>query len=228
MQGKWQIWKWLKRALLGCLLALLLLFGALFLGAAIPVNRDFVAAENGVTVFVWSGPIHTDIFVPVRTKEWDWSRYLDRGQVKKTEESLDYLAFGWGSRTFYLETKSWSDLKAINVGKAFFGLDRSAMHVEWCRPPKADTKFCRAIVLNRSQYQNLCQSLRRSFKEDDAQKPRLIPASAYGDHDAFYEARGRYTAYRTCNTWTGSRLADAGVKVGAWTPTPKSVMWQLR
>lgn len=206
---------------------MLLLLGAIFLGAAIPVNRDFVTAENGVTVFVRSGGIHTDIFVPVRTREWDWSRYLDRGQVKRPEASLNYLSFGWGSRTFYLETKSWSDLRAVNLGRAFFGLDRSAVHVEWCRPPKADSKSCRRLVLSPSQYQRLCQSLRQSFRENDAQKPRRIPAAEYGDHDAFYEARGRYTAYRTCNTWTGSRLADAGVRVGAWTPTPKSVLWQL-
>ena len=51
---------------------------------------------------------------------------------------------------------------------------------------------------------------------------------AYGDHDAFYPANGRYSLLQTCNVWTGSLLRDAGVKMGWWTPFAGNVLGHLR
>ena len=33
-----------------------------------------------------------------------------------------------------------------------------------------------------------------------------------------------YNALNTCNTWTGSVLKKAGVRIGMWTPLPGGVM----
>jgi hypothetical protein len=46
----------------------------------------------------------------------------------------------------------------------------------------------------------------------------------YGPADIFYEGRGRYNAYRTCNEWTGEALRTAGVRTGVWTPLSQSIM----
>ncbi|TIW01591.1 MAG: DUF2459 domain-containing protein, partial [Mesorhizobium sp.] len=40
-----------------------------------------------------------------------------------------YIVFGWGGRAFYLETPTWSQLKAAPVLKALT-LDASVMHVD--------------------------------------------------------------------------------------------------
>jgi Protein of unknown function (DUF2459) len=42
--------------------------------------------------------------------------------------------------------------------------------------------------------------------------------------DVFYTAQGRYSALNTCNSWTRDRLAEAGVRVGRWTPFAGGVM----
>ena len=49
-------------------------------------------------------------------------------------------------------------------------------------------------------------------------------ANGYGPDDVFYDARGTYSAIGTCNEWTGRALRHAGVRVGAWTPFPATVM----
>ena len=56
--------------------------------------------------------------------------------------------------------------------------------------------------------------------------PRFCGGLAgYFGYDAFYEGTGRYSAVRTCNSWTGAALAAAGIRVGAWTPFPVTVLW---
>ncbi len=211
---------------MGGLLSLLFVAVAVLLGAWIPVNGDFVSSEEGVRIYVSSGPIHTDLIVPVTSEVWNWDGFLDRERVKRPDSSYDHLAFGWGSRTFYLQTRTWDDVKAVNVARAFFGLDSAAMHVEWRAKPRSGPD-CRALVLSSEEYERLCRSIWESFHNTEEGQPRLIEAPGYGDGDVFYEGTSRYTFYRTCNTWTGRRLADAGVRVGLWTPTPWSVMRQI-
>ena len=46
----------------------------------------------------------------------------------------------------------------------------------------------------------------------------------YAANDAFYPGTGRYDAIHTCNAWTGDALRHAGVRIGAWTPFPITVM----
>lgn len=208
------------------MLSLALVAVAVLLGAWIPVNRDFISRQEGVRIYVSSGPIHTDLIVPVVSEVWNWDGFLDRQRVKRPEPGSDHLAFGWGSRTFYLQTRTWDDVKAVNVARAFFGLDSAAMHVEWREAPQSGPD-CRALVLTSEEYERLCRSIRKSFHSKEEGQPRLIETPGYGDGDLFYEGTSRYTFYRTCNTWTGRRLADAGVRVGLWTPIPWSVMRQL-
>ena len=43
----------------------------------------------------------------------------------------------------------------------------------------------------------------------------------------FYEAVGPYSAFYTCNSWTGRALREAGVKTGLWTPLSQSIMWRF-
>jgi hypothetical protein len=45
----------------------------------------------------------------------------------------------------------------------------------------------------------------------------------YGPADVFYEARGPYNVFFTCNEWTGAALRAAGIRMGRWTPLSQSV-----
>lgn len=206
---------------------LLILTLALLAGALIPRNRGFVSPSEGVRIWVLAGSIHTDLIVPVRNELFDWSDLVSRDDVRLDDPSLDHLGIGWGNRTFYLETRTWGQVKAQNVAAAFFGLGTSAMHVEWFPGGWETSSNCRSLVLSGPQYARLCSFMKESFVLDARGRARRIEAPGYGDSDAFYEANGRYSAYRTCNTWTGDALAYAGVRVGLWTPTPGGVLRQL-
>lgn len=209
---------------------MLLLLGialALLLGASVSRNRDFVSAEEGVRIWILAGSIHTDLIIPARNEICDWTRVVRRDDVRLADSSLDHLALGWGDRTFYLETRTWDDVKIRSVVSAFLGLDSTAMHVEWFPGGRKTSSDCRSVVLTAQQYERLCSFIKASFQLDEQGRARRIDAPGYRDADAFYEATGRYSAYRTCNTWTGQALAAAGVRVGVWTPTPWGVLRQL-
>lgn len=215
------------RGLLALGVALLLYFGLAFLGACWPRNRDFVSAPEGIPIWVVAGPIHTDVVVPVKTAVFDWGTLVDAEAIKTPSPALDHLAIGWGDRKFYLETPTWQDVKVRNVLSAFCGLDATAMHVEWRDRPLRASPNCRALILTPAQYTQLCTFVSSSFRRDASGRGMRIDAPGYGASDAFYEAEGRYSALRTCNTWTGDALAFGGVRVGVWTPTSWGVLWQL-
>lgn len=215
------------KALLVFLALLALYFGAAVVGAVWPRNSQFVSATQGVTIWVLAGPIHTDVIVPVKNEVFDWTTLVDANDVKTPDPALDHLAIGWGDRKFYLETKTWSDVKVRNVLSAFCGLDATAMHVQWVSGNPQQDARCRSLVLTPEQYRALCDFMLASFHRDAASRAVRIDAPGYFDSDAFYEAEGRYSALRTCNTWTGNALATGGVRVGRWTPTTWGVMWQL-
>ncbi|MFP3836064.1 DUF2459 domain-containing protein, partial [Chryseobacterium sp. SIMBA_028] len=39
------------------------------------------------------------------------------------------------------------------------------------------------------------------------------------DNDAFYDAKGTYSFFYTCNTWANNALKAAGQKAALWTPS---------
>src|SRR3546814_8948705 len=68
----------------------------------------------------------------------------------------------------------------------------------------------------------LAAFIRASIDAAPGETPRID--RGYQDFDTFYGAKGRYDALMTCNAWTGAALRHAGVRVGAWTPFPATVM----
>lgn len=57
--------------------------------------------------------------------------------------------------------------------------------------------------------------------------PLIIAGAHYGANDAFFEARGHYSLFETCNEWTRRGLAAAGVRVPVWAPFDKALFYQL-
>ena len=111
------------------------------------------------------------------------------------------------------------------MAAAAIGSDRTVMHVDHVPPPRvgADSDGdVRAIILRPEEYRRLADFIRASFRSEGG----LRPAHQYGyaDYDSFYDANGHYNAITTCNSWTGNALRHAGVRVGAWTPFPVTVL----
>ena len=169
-------------------------------------------------MWVESNGIHTGIVVPKVAAGIDWRTLLKPTDLADPRYGAHgYAAIGWGERAFYLETPTWADVRITTVLAAAFGSRRTLMHVEHVPQPR-EGKDVRRLVLRPEEYRRLAAVIRASFAD------RAAHVRGYAGYDVFYEARGRYSAIRTCNAWTGDVLRAAGVRVGWWTPFPWSVM----
>lgn len=208
-----------RRALLA-LVVLLLGYGAAgLIGGAVPVNRAWRAPERGIEIWVESNGIHTGIVVPKVAAGVDWRSLARPEHLTDPRYALyDHLSFGWGERAFYLETPTWAEVKPATVLAAAFGSARTLVHVDHVPRPRP-TGDARRVVVTEEQYRRLARVIAASVA------PGAKHHRGYGPYDAFYDGTGKYSAFRTCNSWTGAALAAAGVRVGWWTPFPVTVMW---
>ena len=193
----------------------------------IPVNSNFVQAQNGIPVYVISNGVHTDIVVPLKTPVYDWSHKLQVKDFKGADSTFTHLAFGWGDRNFYMNTPEWTDLTFSIAFEALFIPSASAMHIYYMRRPPAVADQSRKLLLSEDQYEKLTNYFLQSFTHTASDQVILIPGKGYGPRDNFYEANEKFFIGKTCNTWTGRALRKAGIKTGLWTPFPFSVMKHL-
>ena len=101
------------------------------------------------------------------------------------------------------------------------GLGDSIIHVTYY-PTLWESTHSIAIPMPRAHYRRLAASIRDQFALHDGRA--VVAAPAYGDNDTFYAARGHYSLFHTCNSWTNRRLSDAGLKHVLWTPFAHSLM----
>lgn len=209
--------RWLVRGLLGLSAGPLLYLVAAAVGGAIPANRGWIEAKQGVRIYVADNGVHTDLIVPVVAEGIDW-RDLARAEHVRNPMWADasHLAFGWGDRGFYLDTPEWSAMRPSTAINAVIGGGPTVLHVAHLREPVPGPAM-RPLTLRPEEYRRLAAYIRASFAPGT-----ILPG--YRDHDAFYPATGRYSAINSCNEWTGRGLRAAGVRTGAWTPLAFSVM----
>ena len=211
--------RWLARVA-AALITLLLGYGAAgLIGGALPVNSGWRPPERGVTIWVENNGVHTGLVVPKVAAGVDWRLFAPAGDLADMGYAGHrYLAIGWGDRDFYLGTPTWADVRPRDVLAAATGSERTLLHVEHVAAPVAGADV-RRVVLRPEEYRRLVAFIVASRRPDGGRW------RGYGAYDVFYEARGRYDAIRTCNSWTGRALAAAGVRVGRWTPFPVTVLW---
>ena len=193
---------------------------ALLLGL-IPANRNFVEPSQGIDIYLRFSPVHTDVMLPVRSSVRDWTPVL---QVPGMH-SAQYLSFGWGDRAFYLETKTWADLRAGNAIAALIGLDSTLLHVSTETQPRESADIVR-IRITPQQLHQLTAQIDASLVRDPNGLPRLVPGQHYDDNDAFYEALGRYSLFVTCNDWVRQLLSTSGIRTSQWAPFSVALRFQ--
>lgn len=209
------------------LVAILLAYGAAgMIGGAIPTNAGWREAPTGVRIHIESNGIHTGIVVPVAAAGIDWRDLVRPEDLRDPGYAgYDHLAIGWGDRAFYLETPTWADVRPGTVLSAAIGSEHSVMHVDHVPEPRIgddEDGDIRTIVLRPEEYRRLAAFIRASFRAEQGRHP--AHQFGYADYDVFYDAHGRYSAIETCNAWTGDALRHAGVRIGAWTPFPVTVL----
>lgn len=219
--------KTLGKTILGLIAFLLLYVISVFLISKIPVNSDVSQKDKPIEIFILSNGVHTDIVVPVRNSVEDWTKEIQFQQTKAKDSLADFLAFGWGDRGFYLETPEWSDLKASVALKAATGLSSSAMHTTFYKS-LSENSNCRRINISEEEYQKLVSFISDSFKRDSNQNVEWISGHSYGKNDAFYEAKGSYNLFYTCNTWANNALKSAHQKASLWTVYDKRIFYHYQ
>jgi uncharacterized protein (TIGR02117 family) len=196
---------------------------ALYLAAAlglalIPVNRNFVPADEGVDIFLLSNGIHVDFVVPATSPAMDWSGQLARTDFAGVDQHWSHVCLGWGDRDLYLETPQWKDLKLATATRAVFWPTPSVVHAQYVRAPPRDSETCRRVRLSHAAYRDLCAYLKDSFQQNGSGQVILIPGRGYSSTDNFYEGSGSYHAFNTCNQWANGGLKRIGVRTALWSP----------
>lgn len=178
--------------------------------------------STDIEIFVRSNGVHTDLCLPAQSEQCNWNDFLDISHIN-SRSSIQYVAIGWGDKGFYLDTPSWDDLTAGTVLNALFTQSESAMHVEYFKAKPDSGEFFRRILISNQQYQEITDYIQGSFELDN-QKPQLIDGYSYYGTDQFYEAKGSYSMFNTCNSWTNGALKSAKTKTAQWAIFTRTVM----
>lgn len=196
-------------------------FAGLYFGAAWCCSRIAVPAEKGqpeeITVYIKTNGAHTDIVVPVSNDIMDWSREMPCSNNISPDTDYSYVGIGWGDKGFFLDMPTWDDLTFRLAFNAAFWCNSTAMHATYYKQMQ-EGDDCRRIMVSREQYARLVEFICSRFvRGKNGGFINIKTDAAYGMTDAFYEARGRYNLFYTCNTWTNDALAAAGQRHCLWT-----------
>lgn len=185
----------------------------------IEVSEKEDGQKKEIPIYIYTNGVHTDIVMPVKNELHDWGSKIPFTNTKSGKSDFQYVGIGWGDKGFYLDTLTWADLKFSTAFKAAFWLSESAMHCTYYKKMK-EGDDCKMIMISKNQYKHLVQFVESKFDTDANGNYILIPTNAvYGENDAFYDAKGRYSFLDTCNTWANNALKAAGQKAALWTPT---------
>jgi uncharacterized protein (TIGR02117 family) len=199
-----------------------------FVGSRIIINKEEsikIIEREYVDVYILTNGVHTDLVFPIQTPWKDWSSDVLFEHTIGQDSAAKFVAFGWGDKGFYLETPNWEDLKFSVAFKAAFGLSKSAIHTTFYKKMNENAD-CIKIKINPQEYITLVEYVDLSFERNASNQ--LIPIvtdAQYGKNDAFYEAKGSYSLFFTCNTWVNKGLKSADLKTCLWTPFDTGIFY---
>ncbi|HTE00230.1 MAG TPA: TIGR02117 family protein [Mucilaginibacter sp.] len=183
---------------------------------------------NDVAIYIETNGDHTDIVVPVKNQMKDWHTEISYQNTISRDTTCNYVAIGWGDKGFYLNTPTWSQLKFSVAFKAAFGLSTSAIHATFCHN-LSESADCKKIMISNAQYDKLVTYIDSTFKRDIQGNVVNIKTNAnYDKEDAFYDAKGKYNLFYTCNTWANGALKACGQKACLWTVSDMGIFYHYR
>jgi len=207
------------------LIVIYYLCAILFSRITIYPNDDKI--EKNIDIYLISNGFHSDIVVPIKSKEMYWSEVIKYEHTLSNDSSFNFIAFGWGDRKFYIETPTWSHLKYDVAMQALFLLNRSAIHATFFRE-MFESESCIKVSISSQNYKKLVEYIKNELIFDENGRAKLIKNLQYDDNDAFYEAKGSFTLFYTCNTWVNDALKSSNQKACLWTPFEEGILYQYQ
>ena len=215
-----KLWRYTKWFLFGLFGLLLLYIAAAFIGSVWPTSPEVQnCPEQEHELFVTTNGIHLDIVLPIE----EIPPHLVHPSY--ITDSTTHVAFGWGERTFFLETPTWGDLTFRNGARALLVSSESLMHIVRYRRPMESWQ---RVEICTEALQALLLYLDQSFSKNGQDEWTEVPSTGYPSNHFFYESNGQYHAINTCNTWIGDALKAAEVKTGRWSPLTYGILWHLK
>lgn len=206
-----------RRALqvFGVIVALPLLYMlAAGVGYLIPGHNQSTDDQPIHEIYLYGNSFHTDIIIPTEALLGVNPDLLDRLKLQENT----HIAFGWGSNTAYTDLLELTDLSPRLMLKAAW-FDASVMHVT---PVRSDTSLldvgARPLNVSDQGLRRLVGYIDDTFAKTTSNELLMLPGITHGYGDAFYQARGRFHLFRTCNVWVSEALRQAGINTGIWTP----------
>lgn len=178
-------------------------------------------APRSQAVHVLSNGWHTAIIVPRADA-------LATGLLPEAEDFPEaaFLEFGWGDREYYQSPEAGigTTLRAALIPTP------SVMHVAgWTRLP--EPRPDRPVVevgLTEAGFRRMIAAVAATFERPEAGRARPVAPGLY-PQSHFYDARGSFHLFNTCNTWTGRMLRAGGVDLSpAGVITAGELMERLR
>ena len=191
----------------------------------IPVNNNFRPTEDGIKIFLVSNAVHADIILPISTTEINLLDRFSETTFMGDVSNFSHVAVGWGDKGFFLKTKTWDDLKVSTATNALLLPSESCVHVSFTTPDVYEDPV--SVTISAEQYARLVKFIDSTFELDVEGNFIQISGEAYPTNDAFFEAKGRYHFFNTCNSWVGRCLKTAGIKTPWFAPLPKTPMLYL-
>ncbi|WP_316802202.1 TIGR02117 family protein [Pedobacter nototheniae] len=211
-----KILRYTRNSLLSFIGFILLYFFSAFCFSRITINKN-PGNKQEIPIYIMTNGVHTDVVIPAKNEQKDWTAEIKYANTISADSTYKYLALGWGDKKFYLETPEFSDLKLNVALGAITGLNSSAMHATYYKNIIED-ESCKKMMIDSAQYARLVAYILKSFNKDANGHFVNIKTKANYDHaDAFYEATGHYSLFKTCNTWANSALKNCGQKSCLWT-----------
>lgn len=193
---------------------------ACFVLAILPATDANKRETGEVAIFVKTDGFHTELILPTQTNSKDWHKQI------QFDQKMNYTAFGWGDRGFYLGTPNASDFQVSVAFKALFYLGTSVVHLTQYTQI-IENEQCKKLWLTAEEYQNLVKFIENTFLPNAAGKLQPILTNTYSKRHLFFQARGRYSLFYTCNTWVGEGLKTCKQPTCIWTPFASGLFYHL-
>ena len=199
--------------------------GAIVIGKSSTDSSDKTTG-NEKEIYLLTSLLHADIAIPVDAEVLRKFSFLKQSGIDMDHIGLRYLVFGWGSQAFYTTAGTYADITLAATVKAITG-DSAVMHVV-PSGQLGETENSIPLKVSKQGFSKLLSYLLRSFENETTDKPFWLMNESHGYGDVFYLINGNFNIFNPCNVWTGNALKQAGISVGAWTPTTQSLKWSLR